>query len=90
MKIFLVLLFGGILPLVVYSQSGTSLGGIVLDRKVNVKDATVRIVSIKDPGISFTTQSDNLGEYRFSGFPEGTYRLQASSDASGSIKENER
>lgn len=86
MKIFLVLLFGGVLPLVVYSQSGTSLGGIVLDRKGNVKDATVRIVSVKDPSISFTTTSDNVGQYRFSGFPEGTYRLQASSDASGSIR----
>src|SRR3954468_9513382 len=83
MRIFTVLIFVTMLSLSAYSQHDTSLGGIILDGKGNVVDATVTIASVKDSGVTFSTKSDNVGEYRFSGFPEGSYLLQASSIVSG-------
>jgi len=86
MKIIRLLLFVSILSLTAYSQQATNLSGIVLDQKGNVKDATVKIVSVAASHVTFSTKSDNIGEYRFSGFPEGTYHLQASSNALGHTK----
>ena len=78
MNLIRVLGLVGLLSVISYAQVATHLTGRVTDTSGVVANATVTVVSTADKKKVYSTQTNGDGKYYLSGFPVGTYLVQAS------------
>lgn len=81
--------FIAVLAFAAFAQTSTYFKGRVLDGGRPVANATVTIVSADDKSKTFSTDTNQNGEFSLSGFPAGTYEVSASARIGDEIRSSE-
>lgn len=84
MRVLTIIGLLSLLSIAAYPQEAVNLRGRVTNKDGTVAAATIQVVSTTNKAKTYTTKTNDRGEYNLTGFPAGMYEVSASVDTGDS------